>query len=1136
MNEVIYKFLENSIIISAAVILLLVLSFLLGNKTSPMLRRTCWIFLALFFLIPVRPTVFTISLPQEDSSPTIASVYSQVRDYRTMLDMRVSGRTFESPNNAGGPVDEPGQPYEVQVDNKEIIGSDFNVNSESIPVTEQAITRSWNISMIIPYIWMLGMITTLIFYITGYTRFNRRIKRQAIRITGCVLNDLLDDVRREIGLGRHIDLAVCPIISTPVVTGFFRPVIYLPDEHIDYKDLRFILMHEATHIKNGDMWCKLLSLLVMIVHWFNPVVYLLNRAINIDSELACDTAILRKVDEEQRMQYGETVFQAAKRSWQPEAKRYRLTDPMLVSAFSDSGKSLRRRLSAIIKRTNTKRWIAVCCTLALSAGVITSGLVSCGSNEEDDEPEKEYAFLPEFTSLSALAGNLPNMGNITIEKNTVYFTSTSELKSDTLFRTTRIFTLDLNESALAYLPNYAATSPPPEAQGGGVYINAMQVDADGNLWVVEESSFVEFDFPFHFDLDEAEVDEIWEHTSLRESSYNIRKLDSTGAELQSIDINHILNASDWYGIFSFHIDDNENLFIGFGQSIYVLNAEGETVFSLDTGGDFIISNSIIRLSDGRTAFFDWGGTTAAQSLRVIDVQGKSWGENINIPENVLNVFSGFDEYLAIISDSINLSGIHIDTGEILPIINWADSIGMPLGLGNVTFLQDGRVQFTTTTFGHGFISDIELITLSRTPLDELPERITLTLTTDNEWLPSEFTSAVAEFNRTNAFYQIEINVIERSWHTMSDDMSRLALDIITGGGPDIIDITNMPFQQWAARGLFVDLYDFIDVDPTINRNDILDVVLRNAETNGRLYQMFHGFKVSTLIGNPEIVGNEPGWTFGDLIAVLEANPQATNAFGVFTDGMALFKKLFMNHVDSFVNWETGLVDFDNDKFIEFLEFSVELRRVFNWWGENRDDDSVPASVMWGVDIMEEMVASGEIIILDSLISTFNSPYLIQQSFGKDFIFKGYPTDSGSGNSLHASPRLAISSMSENKQGAWEFIRMLLSEEWQRENYNEFAFTTNRTVFEEGLAQARAGDEQVYWIYWLLPGQMREDPSAFADKTLALINSVEGIPSGFDPILTIVFEGIDDIFNGRSTPQEAARIIQSRAAIFVAEQG
>jgi len=772
----------------------------------------------------------------------------------------------------------------------------------------------------------------------------------------------------------------------------------------------------------------------------------------------------------------------------------------------------------------------------LALTLLASMLIGC-SRDADDTPdiEKEsssdFAFVPEFTSLSALAGDLPNMGNITIANNTVYFTSTSELKNDDLFRTTRIFTIDIDDSSLAYLPNYEAAPPPHEAQGGGVHITALHVDADGNLWVAEESSFVEFDFPFHFDLSKAEVGEIWEHVSRHETSYNIRKLDSTGAELQSIDVSHLTAAPDWFGIFSFHVDEDENVFIGSGQFIYVLDVDGETQFSLDTG-DFIMPNSFIRLSDGRTAFFDWSGTMAAQSLWAIDVQGKSWGENISLPENVLNVFSGVDEFLVIISDSINLSGIHIDTGDILPIINWADSIGMPAGLGNVTFLQDGRVMFTNTTFEHGFISGTELITLSRTPRDELPEKITLTLAATFQ-LPQEIISAIAEFNRTNAFYRIETILFEPGWHTMADDFGRLALDITTGNGPDIIDTIYLPFNQWAARGMFVDLYEFIDADPTFSRNDIIDVVRRNAETNGKLYRALPCFTILTMIGNPGVVGSEPSWTFGELIAVLEANPQATSALGVWRDGMSIFQEIFMNHVDSFVNWETGFVDFDNDNFIEFLEFSVELRRVLNWWSDNRMDNG-HIGVTANAPMLQRMISSGEIIVETLPIGNFNSPYLVQRYFGKDFVFKGFPTDSGSGNSLSAFPRLSISAMSEHKQGAWEFIRMILSEEWQRENTHVSTFPTNRIVYEEELAQAREGNEDMLWIGRVWPGDMREDPAAFVDRTLALIESAEGLPSWYDPLLDIIFEGIDDLFTGRSTPQEAARIIQSRAAIFVAE--
>ena len=778
----------------------------------------------------------------------------------------------------------------------------------------------------------------------------------------------------------------------------------------------------------------------------------------------------------------------------------------------------------------------------LSLTLLASMLIGCGrdtddGSDSDTDGASDYAFVPEFTSLSALAGDLPNMSNITIANNTVFFTTTSELKNDALFRTTYIYALDIDDSALSYLQNYTATPLPPDAQSGGVHITALYVDADGSLWVAEEGNFVEFDFPHDFDLDEADIDEIWEHVSRRESSYIIRKLDSTGAELQSIDINHFSEAPDWFAVFSLYVDDNANIFFGSGQTVYVIDAAGELLFRLDTGGDFIMPDSIIRLSDGRTAFFDWGAA-AARALRVINVQGRTWGENIPLPVNVHNVFSGTDEYLAIINDSINLLGIDKDTGEILPIINWSDSIGSPVGLGNVTFMPDGRVLFTTTAFDYGvdgdFTSHTELITLNRTPRDELPEKVTLHLAA-TWWISPEITSAIAEFNRTNAFYRIEIMMFEPSWHTMADDFSRLALDITTGNGPDIIDTSHLPFYQWAARGMFVDLYEFIDADPSFDRNDIIDVVRRNTETNGKLYRALPTFTIKTMTGSADIVGSEPGWTFGELIAVLEANPQATNAFGVWSDGMSIFQEIFLNHADNFVNWETGAVYFDNDDFIEFLEFSVELRRVFNWWGDNRREDG-HAFATFGEPILRQMVSSGEIIIETYPISSFNNPYIIQRYFGEDFVFKGYPTDSGSGNSLSAYPRLAISAMSEHKEGAWEFLRVILSEQWQRNNTQYYNFPTNKIVFEERLARARDGNETEFWAgAMVFPGGMREDPSAFVDRTLALINSAEGLPSGYDPILDIIFEGIDDIFSGRSTPQEAARIIQSRASIFVAEQ-
>jgi hypothetical protein len=58
----------------------------------------------------------------------------------------------------------------------------------------------------------------------------------------------------------------------------------------------------------------------------------------------------------------------------------------------------------------------------------------------------------------------------------LYFTSTSNMYVDSLFQTTHIFAVDLDQSALEILPNYYVALPPDDVQGGGTIITAMQID------------------------------------------------------------------------------------------------------------------------------------------------------------------------------------------------------------------------------------------------------------------------------------------------------------------------------------------------------------------------------------------------------------------------------------------------------------------------------------------------------------------------------------------------------------------------------------------------------------------------------------------------------------------------------------
>lgn len=79
----------------------------------------------------------------------------------------------------------------------------------------------------------------------------------------------------------------CEDIQTPFILGIIKPRIYLPIALNDTQR-NIIINHEKTHIKYYDYIVKPLCLLILIIHWFNPVVWLSYKMLSSDLEAACD--------------------------------------------------------------------------------------------------------------------------------------------------------------------------------------------------------------------------------------------------------------------------------------------------------------------------------------------------------------------------------------------------------------------------------------------------------------------------------------------------------------------------------------------------------------------------------------------------------------------------------------------------------------------------------------------------------------------------------------------------------------------------------------------------------------------------------------------------------------------------------
>lgn len=103
-------------------------------------------------------------------------------------------------------------------------------------------------------------------------------------------------------------------IRVPHVRGFLFPVLLLPDIEYTVEQLRYIISHELAHWKNGDMWVRLITVLICYLFWWNPIIYLLLYRMDETLELRCDATVVAAhcISDDERYFYLDVIEKATK--------------------------------------------------------------------------------------------------------------------------------------------------------------------------------------------------------------------------------------------------------------------------------------------------------------------------------------------------------------------------------------------------------------------------------------------------------------------------------------------------------------------------------------------------------------------------------------------------------------------------------------------------------------------------------------------------------------------------------------------------------------------------------------------------------------------------------------------------------
>ena len=326
----------------------------------------------------------------------------------------------------------------------------------------------------------------------------------------------------------------------------------------------------------------------------------------------------------------------------------------------------------------------------------------------------------------------------------------------------------------------------------------------------------------------------------------------------------------------------------------------------------------------------------------------------------------------------------------------------------------------------------EMGTLTKRPASEIPERTLLTL--GAEYLDSSLKDAVIDYNRKSNEYRITL--VDYSQYNTDDDYTlgsqQLDRDVISGNCPDIISLSTGHQDKYIAKGALADLSTLMEKDDSISQDNLVAGALKAYTSDGKLYGMPYSFNVQTLIASVKLVGDRTAWNMADMAQVIEGLDDTVTVME-YTTQVGFLQQMVYQNMNQFVDYGKATCSFDSDAFKQLLTASAKLPTEDELYGDNSDEATISS------DDGYQMLQSGDLLMTTSYIS--GDSYSLKEFYGiynnKDFgmVNIGYPTDEGSGVQVSVSGGLAISAKSKYTDVAWDFIKTLLSDDFQGDQWN-----------------------------------------------------------------------------------------------------
>lgn len=624
------------------------------------------------------------------------------------------------------------------------------------------------------------------------------------------------------------------------------------------------------------------------------------------------------------------------------------------------------------------------------------------------------------------------------------------------------------------------------------------------------------------------------------NEYWLNKIDTSGNEVFSVNVSDIIAKSSenrgYYGegyITNIALDSEDR--------IYLLEAMSVTVVSPDTGEKLFFYSSDYNIN----SMIQVGGKVAIQyydpdaALKYIDADERKIGDSVYIPKGfdigryeVYSVHGDNDsEVLYYYKTDTGLYSVSESDSESTEMINWMNSDISPNVFSAVTVISDDRIFYTDVD--RPSFSNI-ISALVRIPDDEVIPKYVIEVAYVSQWSQYELVSLGGKFNQENENYRVRfIDYKQLSGNLEGDELTAfINREFALGNIPDVFLFSNaMTGKEYEDKGLFVDLYEYLDNDSELSRDNFLRPILPAGEVDGKLYKLISSFRVKTIVGKTENIGDVKGWSMSEYLDIAENLPNGVHMIQN-ENRERVYNTVIRLGLVEFIDYESGTCSFSSDLFIRLLDYIKSCPNI---------SDVFYSGELINREYRENIALLNEANIYDLI--EYIRPGIF---FGtEELTFAGYP---GGGEKIVVNSAYAISAKSEKeiRDGAWEFIRYAFLNLDPSRTGNEFP-STYKAFYRFAQNEMKGyylvgagyytGGSSVEFTQEQIDrsgGSQVQITQEDVDEVLAYLESIEKTPNVDAKVLEIIDEEMQYFFADAKTAQETANLIQSRVSIYLSE--